>query len=125
MRPRESDTLQCMLHTPAIRAHLLGKDNVVSAVDISLKRICKSYWALSSVPKHSVIAPLDLLTTLILERPQFGGALQQDVGEVLQCLQLAPVSGVECSENVGHVCGEGGTQAHLDMDTLQCVRLPL
>ena len=118
-------TLQCMLHTPAIRAHLLRKDNVVSAVDIALKRICKSYWAISSVPKHSVIAPLDLPTALILERPQFGGALQQDVGEVLQCLQLAPVSGVECSENAGHVCVEGVTQANLDLDTLQCVRLPL
>ena len=69
-------TLQCLLHTVPIRTHLLRESDVSSDIEVALKRICKCYWALASAPRHSVIAPVDLLTALILEQPQLGGALQ-------------------------------------------------
>ena len=73
--------LQCFMHTPALRAHFLREESGMCALDVSLKRVCTCYWALAGTPRHSVIAPVDVLTALILQRPQFGGALQQDVGE--------------------------------------------
>ena len=69
------------MHTPALRAHFLREESGMCALDVSLKRVCTCYWALAGTPRHSVIAPVDVLTALILQRPQFGGALQQDVGE--------------------------------------------
>ena len=108
-----------MLCTPAIRAHLLRDNELASAVDAALRRTCKCYWSLSSCPKFSVIAPADLLTTMILERPQFGGALQQDVGEALQLLQLGSVPGTEFGEHRSHTCAEGVTLATLHADIFQ------
>ena len=98
---------------------------MVSAVDVSLKRICQCYWALSSYPRHSVIAPVDVLTALILERPQFGGALQQDVGDVLQLFQLGTVATMEFGDHASHFCVQGVTYAKLEADMLQKVQLPL
>ena len=87
-------TLQCLLHTVPFRAHLLRESELISAIEVALKRICKCYWAFSSAPRRSVIAPVDLLTALILEQPQLGGALQQDVGDVLPLFRLGDVAGV-------------------------------
>ena len=77
-----------------IRTHLLRESELISAIEVALKRICNCYWALSSAPRHSVIAPVDLLAALILEQPQLGGALQQDVGDVLLLFRLGDVAGV-------------------------------
>ena len=74
------------MRTPALRAHFLREESGMSALDVSLKRVCTCYWALARTPRHSVIAPVDVLTALILQRPQLGGALQQDVGEVFAML---------------------------------------
>ena len=88
-------TLQCLLHTVPIRTHLLRESELISAIEVALKRSCKCSWALSSAPRHSVIAPVDLLTALILGQPQLGGALQQDVGDVLPLFRLGDVVGIE------------------------------
>ncbi len=113
-------TLQCMLHTVPIRRHLLRESDSISEVDVALKRISKYYWALSSRLRHSVLAPVDLLTALVLERPQLGGALQQDVGDVLLLFRLGEVAGIaEFQEQYSHVCLEGVTFVNLEVDDLQ------
>ena len=60
-------TLRCLLQTVPFRTHLLRERGLNSAVEVSLKRICKDYWAHSSQLRFSVIAPVDLLTALILQ----------------------------------------------------------
>ena len=111
--------LQCFMHTPALRAHFLREESGMSALDVALKRVCTCYLALARTPRHSVIAPVDVLTALILQRPQLGGALQQDVGEVLQCLHLAPVAGMELPADGPAVSVDGIVLAQLNMETLK------
>ena len=106
-------TLQCLLHTVPIRTHLLRESDVSSDIEVALKRICKCYWALSSAPRHSVIAPVDLLTALILEQPQLGGALQQDVGDVLMLFRLGGAAGI------ADLCIQGVMLVKLEVDDLQ------
>ena len=91
----------------------------MSALDVSLKRVCTCYWALARTPRHYVIAPVDVLTALILQRPQLGGALQQDVGEVLQCFHLAPVAGMDLPADGPAVSVDGIVLAQLSMETLK------
>ena len=113
-------TLQCLLHTVPIRTHLLRESELISAIEVALKRICNCYWALSSAPRHSVIAPVDLLTALILEQPQLGGALQQDVGDVLLLFRLGDVAGIaEFQEQACNLCIQGVTLVKLEVDDLQ------
>ena len=53
---------------------------------------------------------MDLLTALILERPQLGGALQQDVGDVLLLFRLGEVAGTaEFQEHACDLCLQGVT----------------
>ena len=77
------------------------------------------------LPRHSVIAPVDVLTALILERPQFGGALQQDVGDVLQLFQLGTMATMEFGNHASHVSVQDVTYAKLEAYMLQKVQLPL
>ena len=71
-------------------------------------------------PRHSVIAPVDLLTALILEQPQLGGALQQDVGDVLLLFRLGGAAGIaEFEEHAGNLCIQGVTLGKLEVDDLQ------
>ena len=112
--------LQCLLHTVPLRAHLLRERELNSLIEVSLKRICKDYWALSSQLRFSVIAPVDLLTALILQQPQLGGALQQDVGDVLPLFRLGDVAGMaELPEQDCNVCIQGVTFVTLEVDQLQ------
>ena len=94
------------------------------ALDVSLKRVCTCYWALAGTPRHSAIAPVDVLAALILQRAQLGGALQQDVGEVLQCLHLAPVTGLHLPADGPAVSVDGIVLAQLNMETLKRIPLP-
>ena len=113
-------TLQCLLHTVPLRTHLLRERELNSLIEVSLKRICKDYWAHSSQPRFSVIAPVDLLTALILQQPQLGGALQQDVGDVLLLFRLGDVAGMaELPEQDCNVCIQGVTFVTLEVDQLQ------
>ena len=113
-------TLQCLLHTVPLRTHLLRERELNSAIEVSLKRICKDYWAHSSQLRFSVIAPVDLLTALILQQPQLGGALQQDVGDVLLLFRLGDVAGIaELPEQACNLCIQGVTFVKLEVDQLQ------
>ena len=82
------------MHSAPIRAYLLRDDGAMTTLEKSLKRFCRCYWALSGIPPHSILAPVEVLTALILEWHQLGGALQQDVGEILQRLRIASVTAV-------------------------------
>ena len=126
--PRLSQLREYMLaqRVPAVfHAHpctpsaFLREESGMSALGVSLKRVCACYWALARTPRHSVIAPVDVLTALILQRPQLGGALQQDVGEVLQCFHLAPVTGMELPADGPAVSVDGIVLAQLNMQTLK------
>ena len=112
-------SLQCFMHSAPIRAYLLRDDVAMTTLETSLKRFCKCYWALSGIPPHSILAPVDVLTALMVEWPQFGGAIQQDVGEILQCLRIAPVTAIALPPHRTTICVEGITHAALDVRTLQ------
>ena len=107
------------MHTVPIRAYLLRDDGVMTTLEKSLKRFCRCYWALSGIPPHSILAPVEVLTALILEWPQLGGAIQQDGGEILQCLRIAPVTAVALPPHRTTVCVEGITLASLGVRILQ------
>ena len=107
------------MHARALRAHFLREESGMSALGVSLKCVCTCYWALARTPLHYVIAPVDVPTALILQRPQLGGALQQDVGEVLQCLHLAPVTGMKLPADGSAVSVDGIVLAQLNMETLK------
>jgi hypothetical protein len=111
--------LQCIMQTSALRAHFLREESGMSALDVAVKRVCTCYWALARTPRHSVIAPVDVLTALILQWPQLGGALQQDVSEVLQCFHLASVAGLELPADGLAVSVDGIVLAQLKNETLQ------
>ena len=81
--------------------------------------------SLSGIPPLSILAPVDVLTALILEWPQLGGAIQQDAGEVLQRLRIAPVTGVALPPHTSTICVEGITLTELDVDTLQKASISL
>ena len=98
---------------------MLVEREVECSMDVALRRICKTYWALNGIPRHAVIAPLDVLMALILERPQLGGALQQDVGEVMQFFPFAALAAIDLPPSAAGVCAEGVVMAGLDAATLQ------
>ena len=60
------------MHSAPIRAYLLLDDGTMTTLEKSWKRFCRCYWALSGIPPHSILAPVEALTTLILEWPQLG-----------------------------------------------------
>ena len=92
---------------------------VESSLDVALRRVCKTYWALNGIPRHAAIAPLDVLMAVILERPQLGGALQQDVGEVMQFFPFAALAAIDLPPSAASFCAEGVVMAQLDAATLQ------
>ena len=109
-----------------IRTDLLHESELNSAIEVALKRICNCYWGLSFAPRHSVIAPVDLLTALILEQPQLGGALQQDVGDVLPLFRLGDAAGIgEIEKQAGNMCIQGVTLVKLEVDDLQTSKISL
>ena len=117
--------LQCFMHSAPIRAHLLRDDVGMTTLERSLKIFCKCYWALFGIPPHSILSPVDVLTALILEWPQLGGAIQQDVGEVLQCFRLAHVTGISLPPHISTLCVEGITLTELDVHILQKASISL
>ena len=98
---------------------MLVEREIECSMDAALRRICKTYWALNGIPRHAVIAPLDVLMALILETPQLGGALQQDVGEVMQFFPFAALAAIDLPPSAASVCAEGVVMAGLDAATLQ------
>ena len=117
--------LQCFMHAAPARAHILRDDGAMTTLERSLKRFCKCYWALSGIPPHSILAPVDVLTALILEWPQLGGAIQQDAGEALQCLRIAPVTGIALPPQSSTLCVQGITFTELDVQILQKASISL
>ena len=53
--------LQCIMHVERLRREMLVEREVECSMDVALRRICKTYWALNGIPRHAVIAPLDVL----------------------------------------------------------------
>ena len=117
--------LQCIVHVETLRREILVAREVESSMDVALRRICKTYWALNGIPRHAVIAPLDALMSLILEKPQLGGAAQQDIDEVMQYFSFASLAAVELPDSTASVCSEGVILAALGIDTLKEATLSL
>lgn len=111
--------LQCIMHVDRLRREVLVEREVESRMNVGLRRLCKTYWALNGIPRHAVIAPLDVLMALILEWPQLGGALQQDVGEAMQFFPFGALAAIDVPPSAASFCAEGVVMAALDAATLQ------
>ena len=97
--------LQCCMHTRPLRDEILREREVETSLQAALQRIALSYWALGNRLRHAVLAPIDALTALVLERPHLGGALQQDVGEAFPEFPLRAAAAFSPSnDSAGVMC---------------------
>ena len=83
--------LQCCLHTVPLRTYIEKGELPNRRIGAAIQKLSHKYWGRGHSLKFSVLAPIAVLQELIAASPAFGGALQCDVVEACQALNLANV----------------------------------